>query len=1068
MKHHQLSAFRSTYRPRRTSAFLFLALLVAAARMRAQSDYATPYTFTTLAGLPPGSADGTGIAAGFNNPEDVAVDSAGNVYVADTNNCTIRKITAAGVVTTLAGKVAYPSNLDGTGSAANFAYPSGVAVDSAGTVYVADTNNNTIRKITPAGVVTTLAGSAAQSGSTNGRSSTARFNKPWGVAVDNAGNVYVVDSGNGTIRKITPAGVVTTLAGTAGQSGFADSTGSAAQFDAPSGVAVDNVGNVYVADTGNNTIRKITPMGVVTTLAGTAGQYGFADGTGGAAQFNNPRRVAVDNAGNVFVADSSNNAIREITPAGVVTTLAGAAFQTGSADGTGSAARFNNPWGVTLDSAGTVYVADSGNSTIRKITPAGAVTTLAGTAGRSDGYVDGTASAARFYGPKGVAVDGAGTVYVADTNNNAIRKITPTGVVTTLAGAGTGAQFDYPFGVAVDGAGNVYVADTLNDTIRKITPAGVVTTLAGAAGQIGSADGTGSAAQFYYPTGVVADSAGNVYVADSSNYTIRKITPAGVVTTLAGAAGQTGSAGGTGSFARFTYPEGVAADSAGYVFVADSVNYAIRKITPAGVVTTLAGAGQFGSADGTGIAARFGFPCGVAVDSAGNVYVADTFSYTIRKITPAGVVTTLAGAVDQIGRVDQIGSANGTGIAVQFNSPTGIAVDSAGNIYVADTGNNTIRKGSLTSVPTFTTQPMSQAAPAGGSLALSAMASSSLAPTSTYQWLLNGSILTGATSATLSLTDLEPANAGLYTAVATSGATSTTSDTTIVGVLTMDAVLGAGSVVGTNILHPNGNHFDQVLVTGPAESITADYADNRITRTSYIDLNDDIVQVEFSGAGTLSLVLDSPSGPALPVNYNQAVNYMKGHVGIVIAGADETTNVSVFTVGRATAVDPTGEYNLLLPISPANNPANNGSPLFQGHATTNYDGFADIAFIAILSTDGKFGGVRTANARYWATKGLTGLYAPGVAFQGPLFIGNIDAHDTAMPVIVIGSTSDSRITGGNLSQDNGSAVQVSGLTQLKFTDGSDSQGNALPAQANQAVLKDNGQNVTSLIVVNPP
>ncbi|HVU22637.1 MAG TPA: hypothetical protein VHE13_00835, partial [Opitutus sp.] len=252
----------------------------------------------------------------------------------------------------------------------------------------------------------------------------------------------------------------------------------------------------------------------------------------------------------------------------------------------------------------------------------------------------------------------------------------------------------------------------------------------------------------------------------------------------------------------------------------------------------------------------------------------------------------------------------------------------------------------------------------------------------------------------------------------------------------------------------------------------------RVTRTSFIDENNDIVQVEFAGHGTLSLVLDDPSGPAAPVNYEQpTVSYMKGHVGLVIAGADETTNVLVFTVGRATAFDFTGHYNILqAPTTPggggANDPMTNGSPLFVGHAGTAYDGFADIAFIAVASTNGKFGGLRASNTHFSAVNGLTGVYAPGVAFQGPVFIGDIDAGSVsatvyATPAIIIVSTSDARITGGDLRQSNGKPVQVHGLTQLKFTAGGDSGGNLYPAQTNQAVLQDGGVDVAPQIVVNP-
>ena len=561
-----------------------------------------------------------------------------------------------GSLALFAGDMRGAGNVDGARTAASFNFPSGVAIDNAGNLYVADGENHTIRKITPAGAVSTFAGTTDIFGSADGTGAAASFHFPRGVTTDSAGNVYVADMFNHTVRKITPAGVVSTLAGSAGVIGSTDAAGAAASFFLPRGVATDSAGNVYVADTSNHTIRKITPVGVVTTLAGTAGTPGSTDATGTAARFRFPRGVATDSAGNLYVPELVNNTIRKITPAGVVTTLAGTAGSVGSADGTGAAASFNFPSGVATDSAGNVYVADSSNHIIRKITPAGVVSTLAGTAGLT-GSTDATGAAARFNGPFGVATDRAGNVYVADGSNNTIRKITRAGVVNTLAGTagttgstdatGAAASFNQPFGVATDSAGNVYVADSSNHTIRKITPAGVVSTLAGTAGLAGSTDATGAAARFNFPLGVATDSAGNVYVADSFNNAIRKITSAGIVSTLAGM-GIAGSADGTGAAAMFDSPVGVAADSAGNIYVADTNNSTIRKITPAGVVTTLAGtAAGFGSADGTGAAARFNFPSRVATDSAGNVYVADTNNSTIRKITPTGIVTTVVGTARQ-------------------------------------------------------------------------------------------------------------------------------------------------------------------------------------------------------------------------------------------------------------------------------------------------------------------------------------------------------------------------------------------------------------------------------------
>ncbi|MEZ0184746.1 NHL repeat-containing protein, partial [Flavobacterium oncorhynchi] len=317
-----------------------------------------PLAVTTLAGSTQGFADGTGTPVKFYSPASVAIDVSGNVYVADQNNHKIRKITPAGAVTTFAGST--QGFADGIGSAAKFSNPLGVAVDASGNVYVAE--SNIIRKINPAGVVTTLAGST--NGNTDGTGTTAKFNTPTGVAVDASGNVYVADMSNHNIRKITPAGEVTTLAGST--SGFADGAGTAAKFSYPYGVAVDASGNVYVGDYFNNKIRKITPGGEVTTLAGSTG--GFADGAGTAAKFSSPYGVAVDASGNVYVAEYGNHKIRKITPGGEVSTLAGGTQ--GDAEGTDTTAKFYRPRGVAVDVSGNIYVADTSNNKIRKIVDA--------------------------------------------------------------------------------------------------------------------------------------------------------------------------------------------------------------------------------------------------------------------------------------------------------------------------------------------------------------------------------------------------------------------------------------------------------------------------------------------------------------------------------------------------------------------------------------------------------------------------------------------------------------------------------------------------------------------------
>jgi sugar lactone lactonase YvrE len=371
---------------------------------------------TTLAGNgTQAHVDGSAPGAAFIYPQGIALDGSGNLYVVDNNR--IRKITMTPTIGTssLAGN-GIAGNTNATGSFAQFNSPAGVAVDRAGNVYVADQGNDQVRKITSTGVVTILAGT--KGGFVDGTSTVARFNTPTGIAVDLSGNVFVADQINHRIRKITSSGSVSTLAGN-GIRGFADGQGLAAQFNYPVAVATDVSGNVYVADANNNRIRKITPDGTVSTLAGS-GLTGFTDGNAAVAKFSSPFALTVDASGNVYVADKRNNRIRKITSDGTVSTLAGSVA--GFADGIGTSALFSGPLGITCDASGNIYVADAGNNRIRKITPTGIVNTLQGTG--IAGYVDGPSTVASFNAPFGIAIDINGTLYIGDQNNHAIRMIT--------------------------------------------------------------------------------------------------------------------------------------------------------------------------------------------------------------------------------------------------------------------------------------------------------------------------------------------------------------------------------------------------------------------------------------------------------------------------------------------------------------------------------------------------------------------------------------------------------------------------------------------------------------------
>jgi gliding motility-associated-like protein len=664
-----------------------------------------------IAGGTKGSTNATGTLASFNDLMGVATDPQGNIYVADGNNNLIRKITTAGVVTTFAGS-GVAGAVNGTGTAASFYQPTGLASDASGNIYVADQNNGLIRKITPAGVVTTLAGGGVGTWGKNADGSQFTgpvdgFN-PAAVAVDSHGNVYVADYYTYGVLKITPAGVV---------SGFSINFGT--NFSYAFGIAVNSSGSIiYVADDSNR-IFTVTSTGVLSVLAGS-GSVGNGNGTGTGATFNNPNNISVDALGNVYVNDSSNNLIRVVSPAGVVTTLAGSGAG-GDANGMGTAASLNFPFGSAIDPTGNyLYVANSNSNAVQKIDIRGysvvpalpqgllidSTGTIKGTSVYANNTTNYTVSAHNAYGagnaPLSIAVTGStykllppqisypgAVVYtvgtaivplspvndggaVPDSTYDNVNGFAGSGIQGKANGTGTKANFNGPVSVVTDAAGNIYAADENNNVIRKLTPAGVVTTFAGS-GVAGSANGTGSGASFNKPDGLAIDAAGNIYVSDSYTNLIRKITPKAVVTTFAGSGAQ-GALNATGTAASFWAPAGLATDALGNLYVADENNNLIRKITPAGVVSTYAGTGTADSTNGAGNVAGFYKPSGVAADATGNLYVADLGNNLIRKITPLDTVSTYSGG------------------NLYYNLPAGITVDVSGNVYVADQGNHVIKE----------------------------------------------------------------------------------------------------------------------------------------------------------------------------------------------------------------------------------------------------------------------------------------------------------------------------------------------------------------------------------------
>ena len=627
----------------------------------------------------------------FSYPGSVAVDRSGNLYIADTENSRIRKVDTSGNIYTVAGTGKDGDSGDGgLAVKAQLSYPHGVAVDGSDNLYIADLLNHRIRKVDAAGNISTVAGTGEEGDSGDGGLAVlAQFDNPGSVAVDGAGNLYIADTGNNCIRRIDTAGHISTAAG----------IGPQAQFDFPESIAVDGSGNIYIADSFNQRIRKVDAAGNISTVTGT-GEEGCSGDGGPAvqAQINSPEGVAVDGAGNLYIADKGNDRIRKVDAAGNISTMAGPGE--GGLDGDGGPAIYarlsypSYPGDIAADGAGNLYIADSGNHRIRKVDAAGNISTVAGTGEKGYSGDGGPAVQVRLDYPSGVAVDGTGNFYIADTKNHCIRKVDIAGNISTVAGTGekgdngdggpaVQAQLDCPSIMAVDRAGNIYIADEGNHRIRKMDAAGDISTVAGTGEEGYSGDGSPAVqAQLNSPGGVAVDGSGNIYIADRGNDRIRKVDAAGVISTAAGT-GEKGDSGdgGPAVLAQLSYPGGMAVDGSGNIYIADGFNHRIRKVDAAGVISTAAGTKEWGySGDGgPAVLAQLGDPGGLTVDDSGNLYIADTDNFRIRKVDAAGIISTAAGTGEEGYSGD-----GGPAVLAQIAEPGGVAVDPSGNLYIAD------------------------------------------------------------------------------------------------------------------------------------------------------------------------------------------------------------------------------------------------------------------------------------------------------------------------------------------------------------------------------------------------
>ena len=544
-----------------------------------------------------------------------------------------------------------------------------------------------------------VAGSSGGAGNLDGPATAARFSGPAAVAASGDGTLYVADASNYTIRKISPDGSVTTLAGKAGEPGTEDGTGEAARFSLPVAIAIAPDGSLIVSDTFAGTLRRVSLGGEVTTYAGEADELGHVDGSLEEARFRGPEGLAFDANGKLYVADRESSTIRRITPEGQVETFVGADQVLGSADGPRLLARLNGPFAVAVHADGSLAIADSGNNTIRRVSPVGVVSTWAGTPGRDQATDDGVGPAARFGRPRGLVFEPNGDLLVADTFNDRLRRVSTSSVVTTVTGtSGAGstdgplavAQLSFPSDIALiqeAGALVLYLADTGGSTIRRIAE-GTVSTHAGRAVELVHVDGPAAAARFFLPNGMWISGDDEILIADRENNALRRLADDGSVSTLAGRPDEPGEVDGPLAEARFNRPTAIETDGEGGFFVADSGSSLIRHVTRDGDVSTFAG-GPAGRGqtfvDGPRLDARFQGPAQMARDSAGRLYVVDLGNHAVRRIGTDGEVETIVG--------DGLpGYANGSGTESRLSAPESILLIDDETFIIGDTGNNVLRK----------------------------------------------------------------------------------------------------------------------------------------------------------------------------------------------------------------------------------------------------------------------------------------------------------------------------------------------------------------------------------------
>ena len=603
---------------------------------------------------------------------------------------------AVASLATIAGEVCSPAAATAQGMV-----PDGLASGPNGGFYVsvADQVHSEVCHVSASGAVSLAAGDGtpgylpAPYGDATAATGAELYN-PAGLAFD-GGELYIADRFNNRVRLVNTSGVITTIAGDGASGGPLSAPGPATSvaLDRPSAVVVSSSGDVYVADSSANEVLELSPSGRLSVFAGT-GVAGFSGAGGPAtqAELSFPTALALSSNGDLYIADSGNNRIRMVSPSGVITTVAGTGVAGFSGDG-GPApqAELSFPTAIALSSTGALLIADGGNRRVREVSPTGTITTVAGNGTLGLSGDGGPATQAGLSEPLGVAA-GPGGIYVADAWNDVVRRILPSGVIETVAGAADGLQF--PVAVALNAAGDIFVADWSNRVI-EVTPSGAARTVAGTGVAGFSGDGGPAVkAELDRPSGLAVAPNGDLYIADSGNNRVRMVSPNGIITTIAGTgvAGFSGD-GGPAVKAELNDPEGLAIGPGGGLYIADSHNQRIREVLPGGAIRTVAGNGEVGyTGEGVpALSAALNYPAGVALDSSGNLYVADDGECDVDEVSAAtGDLTTIAGWTPANGVTPTCGyvGPGGTGM---LNHPTSVAVDPGVGIVIADSLNNRVR-----------------------------------------------------------------------------------------------------------------------------------------------------------------------------------------------------------------------------------------------------------------------------------------------------------------------------------------------------------------------------------------